>query len=195
MNGSMDDSPENTIEDELDHKFARDIIRFVLSEIMLGLHWIPTGMFAKQDADSPFTPEFKDAVVKELDNNGHNIHLIYDIYFPDKSLVKSTHYSVCWIMKCEFVRRNFDKEYFLKFCVVLANYAGLSYLYGAQNAPAESYTLLLLYIRELKLLRKVGDKFWNMMQKWLNGQETVEDEFDYLNALEDASEESHQMED
>ncbi|CAL1274639.1 unnamed protein product [Larinioides sclopetarius] len=135
MNDLMDDTLGNTAESSLDEKFARDIIRYVLSEIMLGLHWIPTGIFAEQDSDSPFSPEFKDAIMKEFDNNGHIFHQQYDIDFPDKSLVKSRHYSVCWNKKYKFVKSCFDKKYFIEFCVVIASYAGLSHLYGARNVP------------------------------------------------------------
>ncbi|GBM50598.1 hypothetical protein AVEN_70236-1 [Araneus ventricosus] len=166
----MDGAQGNAIETTFDHKFARDIIRFVLREYMIGLYWIPTGIFKETDLDSPFTPQVKNAVKEELDNEGHTLHKIFDEYFPDKSLIDNNYLEVCRKAKDRFVSEEFEIKSFISFTVLLAFFAGLFYHYGGSPGTFISYKMIVQAIRELKQLGKIDDNVWNEMQTWLENQ-------------------------
>ncbi|GFV79873.1 hypothetical protein TNCV_1726981 [Trichonephila clavipes] len=67
-------------------KFARDVIRYVLTEYWPGTHWNLSGFFVESDFDSPCTPAVQDMIKFFLDNNGVQLHAFYDETFPDKNI-------------------------------------------------------------------------------------------------------------
>ncbi|GFQ68840.1 hypothetical protein TNCT_27661 [Trichonephila clavata] len=78
-------------------KFSRDVIRYVLTEYWPGTHWNSSNMFIEHDLDSPFTPAVQEMIKFILDDNGVELHYLYDGYFPDKNITARQHYD---IVKC-----------------------------------------------------------------------------------------------
>ncbi|GFS47482.1 hypothetical protein TNIN_189641 [Trichonephila inaurata madagascariensis] len=67
-------------------KFARDVIRYVLTEYCPETHWNPSGIFVEYDFDSPCTPDVQDTIKTFLDDNFVELHAPYDGKFPDKNI-------------------------------------------------------------------------------------------------------------
>ncbi|KAF8787553.1 hypothetical protein HNY73_009136 [Argiope bruennichi] len=166
----MNNIQESAIETSIEHKFAKDLIRFVLHEHMTGLQWIPTGMFEQRDLDTPFTSQFECAIKEELDYEGHKIHTMFDNFFPDKSLIDENYSEICLKSLDKFVSMKFCMKDFVTFSSLIALFAGLSYHYGVALAPYASYLVLVETVRELKKLEKIDNNFWKKLQSWLENR-------------------------
>ncbi|KAF8787556.1 hypothetical protein HNY73_009139 [Argiope bruennichi] len=175
----MDVATESGIENSLEHKFARDLIRFVLHENWPSLQWKPTGIFLEPSFDSPFTPQFQDAVMRELEYSKHRHQAFYEKYFSNKSILRDKYYELLSKAKDVFVNNGFHPKYLVEFSVLLAKFAGFSYFWGLTTAPEQSYELLVAAMRELKLLGRFEDSAWDGVQDWLeSGFEEAAESFD-----------------
>ncbi|GFQ83938.1 uncharacterized protein TNCT_704561 [Trichonephila clavata] len=143
-----------------EQKFARDIVLYFMSECFLGLHWEPTSNFIVKDTDSPFTTSVRRIVKDIVDTHGANIHEQYDEDFPEKDNVTKNSFRKCCINLLHPVIFNtFEIECYILMCVSLCLYAGLSYLYGLEDAPNMSR----IYIAASFAISHANDDVWKQL--------------------------------
>ncbi|GFV79884.1 uncharacterized protein TNCV_1727091 [Trichonephila clavipes] len=144
-------------------KFARDVIRYVLTEYWPGTHWNPSGIFVEYDLDFPCTPVVKGMIKKFLDNKGVQLHACYDGYFRNKHISPQRHYKFCQKITSRLILMNNSanaKYTFLTLCASLSLFTALSVVYGINAAPVITHGLILSYFRSLQNLHFITNTFW-----------------------------------
>ncbi|GFQ68925.1 uncharacterized protein TNCT_633581 [Trichonephila clavata] len=148
-------------------KFARDVIRYVLTEYWPGTHWNPSGMFIEYDLDSPCTPAVQELMKNILDDGGVDLHAFYDECFPDKNITVLQHYEFCQYIKYRMIMVDEPedaKEAFLVLCGSLSLFTALSVVYGVNDAPFVTHREILRYFKSLQYLDLITDTFWMELQ-------------------------------
>ncbi|GFS47487.1 uncharacterized protein TNIN_189671 [Trichonephila inaurata madagascariensis] len=148
-------------------KFARDVIRYVLTEYWPGTHWNPSGIFVEYDLDSPCTPDVQYVMRDFLDKKNVDLHESYDGYFPNKNISPQQHYEFCQKITSSLIMMNESAEViytFLKLCASLSLFTALSVVYGVNAAPVITHRLLLRYFTSLQNRKFITDTFWMELQ-------------------------------
>ncbi|GFS47485.1 uncharacterized protein TNIN_189661 [Trichonephila inaurata madagascariensis] len=148
-------------------KFARDVIRYVLTEYWPGTHWNPSGIFVEYDHDSPCTPDVQYMIKKFLDENGVELHQSYDEYFRNKNIPPQQHYEFCQEITSSLIMINESAEAkcaFLTLCASLSLFTALSVVYGVNVAPVITHRLILHFFTSLQNREFITDTFWMDLQ-------------------------------
>ncbi|CAL1274640.1 unnamed protein product [Larinioides sclopetarius] len=184
----MDNIGQIGVEDTFEFKFARDLIRYVVERRMEGLNWIPTGIFEKTNLseclDSPFTPQMKKAVNKKLNLYENLYHRQYDSYFADERITEKSHKKICRELAEIILGKEFNVKNFFTFCVILAKYAGYSYLYGVRSSAEDACKTIIDIIRSMKAKSIITDSFWTEMQNFAENPDLTDDPQEYFSESE-----------
>ncbi|GBM50590.1 hypothetical protein AVEN_70230-1 [Araneus ventricosus] len=169
MNNSVNSVQENLNKEKnvQDIKLVKGLLRYVLHDYYPAVNWKPGGIFLEEIDNSPCSVAIKSAMKLHLDANGGEIHSFYDEDFPRKGVINNKeHLDILRYLKSVFEIDPFDNARFLNYLCMCAEYAALSYLYGAKRAPLLTLQIISTMMKEMRESGKISQDVWSDFEKY-----------------------------
>ncbi|KAF8787557.1 hypothetical protein HNY73_009140 [Argiope bruennichi] len=147
--------------DSPEYIFSRDIIFYIMQDYYSAWKWRPCKKYASEKDRTLFTPAIENQVKKLLDNMGPYTHVCFENDFDPCNISNKAFQEVCSRIVKEHLEEDVGLKRFVKLCCVIGNYAAISFIYGARNAPYIAIRILYNLVQTLKADGRFKDATWS----------------------------------